>query len=105
MLEAPAGTAPSAAWPTGAAVHHDQVEGKPIDLKASLGKNVILLDFWATWCGPCVKAMPEVEAVAKKFKEKGLVFYAVNAGEDAATIKEFLSFRQARTARGDGCQQ
>jgi peroxiredoxin len=67
------------------------VEGKPIDLKASLGKNVILLDFWATWCGPCVKAMPEVEEVAKKFKDKGLVFYAVNVGEDAATIKEFLT--------------
>jgi peroxiredoxin len=67
------------------------VEGKPIDLNTHLGKNVILLDFWATWCGPCVRAMPQVDEVAKKYKEKGLVFYAVNAGEDAETIKKFLA--------------
>ncbi len=67
------------------------VDGKPIDLKQSLGKNVVLLDFWATWCGPCVQAMPQVEEVAKKFKEKGLVFYAVNVGEDPAVIKAFLA--------------
>jgi peroxiredoxin len=67
------------------------VEGHPIDLKKHLGKNVILLDFWATWCGPCVEAMPQVDAVAKKFADKGLVFYAVNAGEEAAAIKAFLA--------------
>ena len=67
------------------------VDGHPIDLKKHLGKNVILLDFWATWCGPCVEAMPQVDAVAKKFADKGLVFYAVNAGEEAAAIKEFLA--------------
>jgi peroxiredoxin len=66
------------------------VDGKPIDLAKHLGKNVVMLDFWATWCGPCVQAMPQVEEVAKKFKEKGLVFYAVNCGEDAETIKAFL---------------
>jgi peroxiredoxin len=66
------------------------VEGKPIDLKSLLGKNVIMLDFWATWCGPCVQAMPEVDGVAKKFADKRLVFYGVNEGEDAETIKEFL---------------
>jgi peroxiredoxin len=66
------------------------VEGKPIDLKGLLGKNVIMLDFWATWCGPCIQAMPEVDGVAKKFADKGLVFYGVNEGEDAETIKEFL---------------
>ena len=69
----------------------EDVDGHPIDLKKHLGKNVILLDFWATWCGPCVQAMPQVDAVAKKFADKGLVFYGVNAGEDAATIKEFFT--------------
>lgn len=66
------------------------LEEKPIDLATHLGKNVVLLDFWATWCGPCVRAMPQVDEVAKKYKDKGLVFYAVNCGEDAATIKAFL---------------
>jgi peroxiredoxin len=66
------------------------LDEKPIDIAAHVGKNVILLDFWATWCGPCVQAMPEVDGVAKKFAERGLVFYAVNVAEDAETIKEFL---------------
>ena len=66
------------------------LDDKPIDLAAHVGKDVILLDFWATWCGPCVEAMPEVDGVAKKFADRGLVFYAVNVAEDAETIKEFL---------------
>jgi peroxiredoxin len=67
------------------------VDGKPIDLKDSLGKKIVLLDFWATWCGPCIQAMPEVDGVAKKFADKGLAFYAVNVGEETAAVKEFLS--------------
>lgn len=67
------------------------LEGKPVELKKYLGKNVVLLDFWATWCGPCVAAMPLVDEVANKYKEKGLVFYAVNAGEEPDAIKQFLN--------------
>ena len=65
-------------------------DGNSIDLNKHLGKDVILLDFWATWCGPCIRAMPEVAGVAKKFKDRGLVFYAVNVGEDPDTVKAFL---------------
>ena len=66
------------------------LDDKPIDLAAHLGKDVVMLDFWATWCGPCIQAMPEVDGVAEKFADRGLVFYAVNVQEDAETIKEFL---------------
>jgi peroxiredoxin len=66
------------------------VDDKPIDLAAHVGKDVVMLDFWATWCGPCVQAMPQVDGVADKFADRGLVFYAVNVAEDAETIKEFL---------------
>jgi thiol-disulfide isomerase/thioredoxin len=69
-------------------------DGETIDLKEHLGKNVIMLDFWATWCGPCLMAMPEVEEVAQKFTDRGLVFYAVNVGEDPDTVKEFLAQSQ-----------
>ncbi len=63
---------------------------KPVDLKEHLGKDVMMLDFFATWCAPCVAALPEVSGVAKKYADRGLVFYAVNVGEDAATVKQFL---------------
>ncbi len=66
------------------------LNGHPIDLKKYIGKNVVMLDFWATWCGPCVEAMPDVEEVAKQYGSKGLVFYAVNAGEDVVAVKQFL---------------
>jgi thiol-disulfide isomerase/thioredoxin len=65
--------------------------GNTVDLSQHLGKDVILLDFWATWCKPCLMAMPEVEQIAQDFKDRGLVFYAVNVGEDPDTVKEFLA--------------
>src|SRR5688572_29262404 len=65
-------------------------DGNTVDLSKHLGKEVILLDFWATWCRPCLMAMPEVQQVAKEFKERGLVFYAMNVGEDPDTVKQFL---------------
>jgi thiol-disulfide isomerase/thioredoxin len=66
-------------------------DGNTVDLSKHLGKEVILLDFWATWCVPCLMAMPEVQEVANEFKDRGLVFYAVNVGEDPDTVKEFLA--------------
>jgi peroxiredoxin len=63
---------------------------EPIDLASHAGKDIVMLDFWATWCGPCVQAMPEVVGVAKKFADRGVVFYAVNVQEDSETISEFL---------------
>jgi peroxiredoxin len=66
-------------------------DGDQVDLKQYLGKNVIMLDYWATWCGPCIIAMPDIAAVARKYKDRGLVFYGVNEGEDPDTVKEFLA--------------
>ena len=66
------------------------VDGKPFDLKNHLGKDVILLDFWSTSCGPCIMLMPELEAVAEKFADQGVVYRAVNGGEDADSIRAFL---------------
>jgi thiol-disulfide isomerase/thioredoxin len=66
-------------------------DGNEVDLKQYLGKNVIMLDFWATWCGPCLMAMPEVKEVADKYKDSGLKFFAVNVGEDSDSVKEFLA--------------
>jgi thiol-disulfide isomerase/thioredoxin len=66
-------------------------DGDTIDLQEHLGKNVIMLDYWATWCGPCILAMPEIAAVAQKYKDRGLVFYGVNEGEDPDTVKDFLA--------------
>jgi thiol-disulfide isomerase/thioredoxin len=49
-----------------------------------------MLDFWATWCGPCVAALPEISAAADEMKDKDVVFYTVNLREDPEAVKEFL---------------
>ncbi len=66
------------------------LDGKPFELKNHLGKDVVLLDFWSTSCGPCIMLMPELEAVAEKFADRGVVYRAINGGEDAESIKAFL---------------
>lgn len=66
------------------------LDGKPIDLSAHIGKNVIVLDFWATWCGPCVRSMPVLVEVTDSFKDKGVIFIAVNLGEEPDSIKAFF---------------
>ena len=68
----------------------DDVEGNPIDLQQFVKKDVVILDFWATWCGPCVRAMPIIAGVADEYADRGVSFFAVNVGEEASDVKEFL---------------
>src|SRR3954466_1024463 len=70
------------------------LDGGEVRLEDELGKNVIVLDFWATWCGPCVKALPTVASVTREYRDRGVRFYAVDQGEDADTIRSFLKERQ-----------
>lgn len=61
-------------------------------LASSKGK-VLVVNFWATWCAPCRKEMPELVALAAKYRAKGLQFVTVAIDEesDAATAAEFVA--------------
>jgi thiol-disulfide isomerase/thioredoxin len=63
---------------------------------AELKGKVVLLDFWATWCGPCVQGLPKVNEVAGKLAERGVVFYAVNLAEKPETIEKFLTKKELK---------
>lgn len=54
---------------------------------------IVILDFWATWCVPCVRAMPELMALEKEFADRNVHLYAVNVGESADQIRAFLEKR------------
>lgn len=69
----------------------EQLDGGKVTLAKHKGKDVVLLDFWATWCGPCRKSLPLLADMAAKFKDKGLVFYAINQRENSKAIKDFLA--------------
>ena len=67
--------------------------GKSVTLESLSGK-VVLIDFWATWCGPCREALPRVQALAKKFDGQPLVVLSISMDSDDAGWREFVSSHQ-----------
>ena len=65
----------------------DWVKGKPVDLAAVKGKQVVVVEFWATWCGPCRTSIPHLTKMQKKFKD--VIFVGIS-DEDAETVKPFV---------------
>jgi peroxiredoxin len=65
------------------------LEGKPWSLQALHGK-VVLVNFWATWCPPCRKEMPDLEALYNEFKDQGLLILAIS-DEDISKVKPFIA--------------
>ena len=63
------------------------LQGKPWTLKQLRG-SVVLVNFWATWCPPCRKEMPDLEKLYQRFGKQGLVVLAMS-DEKAATVAPF----------------
>jgi thiol-disulfide isomerase/thioredoxin/outer membrane lipoprotein-sorting protein len=58
-------------------------------LSASRGK-VVLLDFWATWCGPCRREMPTIQKLHRRYGSKGLAVWGVNCSEPKVAVSQFV---------------
>jgi peroxiredoxin len=75
------------------------VSGDKFQLRSLRGK-VVVLDFWATWCAPCVRSMPGMIETLAQFPTEKVEFVGINRGENAAQVKKFLEQRgwQVRVA-------
>jgi thiol-disulfide isomerase/thioredoxin len=65
-------------------------DGTAFDPKSLAGK-VVLVDFWATWCGPCIAEMPNILAEYEKYHAKGFEVVGVSLDEDREAVDEFLA--------------
>jgi thiol-disulfide isomerase/thioredoxin len=65
------------------------LDGSTVAL-ADLKGSVVVLDFWATWCGPCVASLPHIDQLNTDLSEKGLKVFAVNQGEPKLDVKKFI---------------
>ncbi|MFQ5510410.1 MAG: TlpA family protein disulfide reductase [Candidatus Krumholzibacteriia bacterium] len=76
-------------------VHADVVPGNDLHLESHRG-SVVLVDFWASWCGPCRKSFPWMNEMHEKYSAEGLVIIAVNVDRDRNAAQAFLKKRPAR---------
>lgn len=64
------------------------LDGEVHNLSEYKGKAMVI-NFWGTWCKPCVKEMPALQQQSEKWKDKGVVVIGINAGEDVMSVENF----------------
>lgn len=71
----------------------EDISGKPLSLSDVKGK-VVVVDFWATWCGPCRMSIPELVDLQAKYKAKGLVIVGISVDDEKVSKGELVAFKE-----------
>ena len=71
------------------AIKVESLAGKKIDVASYRGR-VLLLDVWASWCGPCKQELPMLDAMARRLKAQGVDVLAVSVDQERANVDKFL---------------
>jgi thiol-disulfide isomerase/thioredoxin len=72
------------------AITMDDMDGGKVDLSSYAGKP-LLINLWATWCGPCRIEMPQLNALAQKFKPRGVTIIGISVDDTPDKIREFAA--------------
>lgn len=69
------------------------LDGNLVRLSDYLGKGPVVLDFWATWCKPCLKVLPKIEELYNEYEDKGLTVLAINQDgtRSASKVEPFVN--------------
>lgn len=67
------------------------LSGDDFEFPSAQNTNVLLLDFWATWCGPCRQVMPALAEISRDYAARGVRYVAVNLREEPEVIRRYLA--------------
>jgi peroxiredoxin len=73
-----AGSATADTHPTATDFSLPSIDGKTVHLSDHLGKDVVMLSFWATWCGPCLNEMPQLEPIYQTYRAQGFELLSIS---------------------------
>ncbi len=66
------------------------VKGDKVNLKEGRGKYIYVVEFWATWCGPCRASIPHLSELQQAYKDKGVIIIGVSSETDLSKVNDFV---------------